>query len=142
VSVDVSKVSKHFVDDVELFCSENSAHSSVDGRGPSDLEPEEFFKFYLHWNGIIGYSSEILQLLKELGWRPGPPLEFRALWREKMANVTIDFSGKVGDFATVSAEVERRRTCSSYSRVSIEARVAVNAPWPRPWEIEKKEEES
>jgi hypothetical protein len=62
--VDLSKIPAHFVGDVEEFFDENRKYGRME-----DLSPEQFFRFYLEWNGISGLSDSLIQLLEALGWR-------------------------------------------------------------------------
>jgi hypothetical protein len=52
------------VDDVIEYLIENKSDRSVD-----QLTPKEFFETYLVWNGIIGYSTSLIELVEALGWR-------------------------------------------------------------------------
>ena len=50
-------VDNRFVDDVESYLTSGSA---------DQLSPEEFFKAYLTWHGIIGYEEILWDLVTQL----------------------------------------------------------------------------
>jgi hypothetical protein len=62
--LDVGRVSRKAMEDVAEFMEENEILGS-----PVQLEPRVFFDYYLKWNGILGYSDTLIELLEQLGWR-------------------------------------------------------------------------
>ena len=67
--LDLSSVPQHFVDDVQEFLDENQNNSLGRGKVVAELGPEEFVKFWLHWQGLVGYSADLIELVEALGWR-------------------------------------------------------------------------
>ena len=57
-------VPMRFKRDVAEFIEMNHKRESI-----GDLSPREFLEYYLHWNGVVGYTSEIVTLMEALGWR-------------------------------------------------------------------------
>jgi hypothetical protein len=68
--LDLSNVPQHYINDVQEFIDDNQSSSKICGKVVAELEPEEFVKFWLHWQGLIGWSGQILGLVEALGWRP------------------------------------------------------------------------
>jgi hypothetical protein len=64
--VKTDKMSARFLLDVREFLEENKI-----GRVPEELAPLTFLKYWLEWNGIVGYSDEIVELMEQLGWSRG-----------------------------------------------------------------------
>ena len=62
--LDVGRVSRKAMEDVAEFMEENKILGS-----PAQLEPRVFFDYYLKWNGILGYTDSLIELLEQLGWR-------------------------------------------------------------------------
>ena len=52
--LDLSNVPQHYVDDVQEFIDDNQENSEIRGKVVAELGPEEFVKFWLHWQGLIG----------------------------------------------------------------------------------------
>ena len=67
--LDLTNVPQHYVDDVQEFIADNQGNSEIRGKVVADLEPEEFVKFWLHWQGLIGWGSQIIELMEALGWK-------------------------------------------------------------------------
>ena len=67
--LDLTNVPQHFVDDVQEFIDDNHNSSKIRGKVVAELEPEEFVKFWLHWQGLIGWDSQIIELMEALGWK-------------------------------------------------------------------------
>jgi hypothetical protein len=59
-------ISQSALDDVVDYLQENGLGSCV-----ADLSPQEFLRYWLEWNGIIGWSREIVALVESLGWSLG-----------------------------------------------------------------------
>lgn len=67
-STKYAKVPVKFRADVAEFLAANNKPPELD-----KLTPIEFLKYNLHWNGIIGYTEDIVNLMESLGWeRPKP----------------------------------------------------------------------
>ncbi len=55
-------------DAVEFMLDNRRTAESLD-----ELSPDKFLKYVLHWQGIVGYADDIIQLMESLGWqRPKP----------------------------------------------------------------------
>ena len=67
--LDLTNVPQHYVDDVQEFIGDNQGNSEIRGKVVAELEPEEFVKFWLHWQGLIGWGSQIIELMEALGWK-------------------------------------------------------------------------
>ena len=52
--LDLTNVPQHYVDDVQEFIDDNQENSEIRGKVVAELGPEEFVKFWLHWQGLIG----------------------------------------------------------------------------------------
>ena len=57
-------MSERFQRDVREYLEENRIDIA-----PENLSREQFLKFWLHWNGIIGWGSDVIDLVEALGWR-------------------------------------------------------------------------
>jgi hypothetical protein len=68
-TVDLSRVPEHFICDVREFIDENQGNSVIRGQAVERLTPAEFLSFWLQWQGLIGYSSDVVELMEALGWR-------------------------------------------------------------------------
>lgn len=55
--------------DVQNYIDDNQHQPEVRGKVLEELTPEEFFKFWLTWQGFIGWSVPVLELLDQLGWK-------------------------------------------------------------------------
>ena len=62
------RLPKSAVKDVDEFLEENGDPKKLD-RTVGQLEPREFLKWWLEWNGLFRYDEEILQLVEALGWK-------------------------------------------------------------------------
>lgn len=67
--LDLSNVPQHYVDDVQEFISDNQGNFEIRGKVVAELTPEEFVRFWLHWQGLIGWDSQIIELMEALGWK-------------------------------------------------------------------------
>ena len=71
--LDLTNVPQHYVDDVQEFIDDNQGNSEIRGKVVAELGPEEFVKFWLHWQGLIGWGSQIIELMEALGWKKRCP---------------------------------------------------------------------
>ncbi len=62
--MDLSRVRREYVDDVQEYLVENDVSKLME-----ELSPREFFKFWLEWSGVVGFDSKIVLLMESLGWR-------------------------------------------------------------------------
>ena len=67
--LDLTNVPQHYDYDVHEFIGDNQGNSEIRGKVVAELEPEEFVKFWLHWQGLIGWSGQIIELMEALGWK-------------------------------------------------------------------------
>lgn len=53
--------------DIEMFWRENVArfHERFDLQ---KLQPWEWIDYYLKWNGILGYTDDLIELFESAGW--------------------------------------------------------------------------
>ena len=65
MKADLSKIPRSFVEDVEEFLRDNP--SPAEGRKPHELDLATFLDFYLSWNGVMGYTRNILCIVNN--WR-------------------------------------------------------------------------
>lgn len=67
-SVKYANVPEKFRRDVAEFLLLNKKSDKMD-----DLTPQRFLDYVLAWQGIWGYTEDIIQLMESLGWeRPKP----------------------------------------------------------------------
>ncbi len=62
--MDLSRVRREYVDDVQEYLVENDVPKLME-----ELTPQEFFKYWLEWSGVVGFDAKIVSLLESLGWR-------------------------------------------------------------------------
>jgi len=62
--MNIGDISPRYVEEVREFLEDNKKVVDV-----SELTPQEFLDSYLKWNGIIGYTGDIILLMSQLGWR-------------------------------------------------------------------------
>jgi hypothetical protein len=53
--------------DVQEFLNENP--QSGLGTDPAKLSPKDFLDCFLQWNGIQGWTIQIIVLMEQLGWK-------------------------------------------------------------------------
>ena len=68
--LDLTLVPEWFISDVKEFIAENRQNRKICGEVVEELTQVEFLNYWLHWNGVIGYGSSIVELVEALGWRP------------------------------------------------------------------------
>ncbi len=61
---DAANIDVRYVHDVESYIRDNKINFGC----VEELTPQQFFQFYLNWNGIIGYLDTFLSLVEQLGW--------------------------------------------------------------------------
>ena len=65
--VDWNRVSQSRIDDIVEFYDDNTPSSHGLPANWRDLTPEQALGVWLHWQGIIGYTSDINELTHQLG---------------------------------------------------------------------------
>lgn len=74
-SVKFAKVPRRFRRDVAEFLLLNRKSDKMD-----DISPQLFLEYVLHWQGICGYTQDIIELMESLGWeRPKPKVTIHKL---------------------------------------------------------------
>jgi len=58
MKLDAGKLPKRVEQDIEDFIADNNIRPSV------EMTMEEALDYYLKWNGIIGYTETILEIVK------------------------------------------------------------------------------
>ncbi len=64
MTVDLTKVPRKFIRDVELYVEGNEIRKKV-----SDLTPREFLTYCLNWHGLVGWDNDLVELFEACGWK-------------------------------------------------------------------------